>query len=383
MSIVSSTHIWLHRGRRLRQLEWGLWRDLDRRGHFFLCYRPAGRRGPLVRRWCYADGVRLRVDDLQDLVRGIRARINARKVGVPLAIPFDPASAEYVSELQRRNRSPKHIEGVRLALERFATHGEISHVGEVDAATVERFLSAEQGRGLAPRTLNRRRTELSGFCTWAVRRGYLSVNPALQTARATESRRLPHFPALEQMPELLASLDPWARRVVCLLAFTGLRSGSLISLTPESFRPDGILVPHTKRRTEWWIGYDDGCPLWAPDLTDLGLVIWADRPPTQRLMDRVLPRTMRRAGCDFTAHGLRHAFCSWLAQAGESFQDIAAWAHHSSAQTTERWYAHLRPRGRDRADRIRMTLRAVRSQCMLLALGPAETASATSGRTAT
>ena len=37
-----SNHTWHYRGRRLRQLEWGLWPDLDRPGHYFLCYYPEG-----------------------------------------------------------------------------------------------------------------------------------------------------------------------------------------------------------------------------------------------------------------------------------------------------------------------------------------------------
>jgi len=48
-------------GHRIRKLEWGLWRDVDRPGHYFLCWRPDGRNAALVRRWAYADGVRLAV----------------------------------------------------------------------------------------------------------------------------------------------------------------------------------------------------------------------------------------------------------------------------------------------------------------------------------
>jgi integrase len=374
--------IWVYRGRRLRQLEWGLWKDLDRRGWFFLCYRPAGRRGPLVRQWCYADGVHFRLEHLQDLVRTVRAQVNARRVGIRLAIPFENARAEYLTELERRNRSPKHIAGVQLSLDRLAEACRIRHVGDLTATTVERFLASEQKRGLSPRTLNKSRTQVSGFCTWALRRSYLAVNPALQTVPATEPRRLPHFPDLDEMPKLVKALPLRARRLVCLLAFTGLRCGSVLSLTRESFRPDGILVPHTKRATEWWIGYDDGCPLWAPDLTDLGRAIWAKDPPTERVLHRELPKALRKAKCAFTAHGFRHAFCSWLAQAGESLQDIAAWAHHSSAQTTERWYAHLRPRGRERADSNRALVNTVRSQCMALALGRRKVAAASAAKPA-
>ncbi|MEN8132627.1 MAG: tyrosine-type recombinase/integrase, partial [Pseudomonadota bacterium] len=45
---------------------------------------------------------------------------------------------------------------------------------------------------------------------------------------------------------------------------------------------------------------------------------------------------------DFTIHDLRHTFCSRLAQAGLSLQEIALLSGHQNLQTVQ-IYAHLIP----------------------------------------
>jgi len=114
----------------------------------------------------------------------------------------------------------------------------------------------------------------------------------------------------------------------------------------------------------WLLRYDDGCPLWGPELTALGLRGWREGPPTPNYLRTHSESTCQALGTRYTLHSLRQAFCSRLAMMGESLQDIAAWAHHSSAQTTERWYAHLRPRGRDGADRNREGVVTMWSHCI-------------------
>ncbi len=126
------TDVWTYRGRRLRQMEWGLWRDLDRPGWFFLCYRPQGRRGPYVRRWACADGAALTLEDLQAHVRTVHAGTVARGSGIPLRTQAGPVLDEYLRDLERRNLSEKHTAGVRRACERFLGH---SRIEVMDAIT--------------------------------------------------------------------------------------------------------------------------------------------------------------------------------------------------------------------------------------------------------
>ena len=43
--------IWKCRDRGLRPVPWGIWRDLNRKDYYFLCYGPEGRNGPCARGW--------------------------------------------------------------------------------------------------------------------------------------------------------------------------------------------------------------------------------------------------------------------------------------------------------------------------------------------
>jgi len=75
---MSESNIWRYRGHRLKKLEWGLWTALGEPGRYFLCYRPRGRHGPIIRRWAIV-GPGLTVEDLRQHVRTVRSQIQARK----------------------------------------------------------------------------------------------------------------------------------------------------------------------------------------------------------------------------------------------------------------------------------------------------------------
>ncbi len=363
-----NSNVWTYRGRRLKQLEWGLWKDLDRKDWYFLCYRPLGRKGPVVRRWAWAGGPSLKITDLREHVRQVRSQIETRKAGLPVRVDAAVGAGEYLQELRRRNRSEKHLAGVERSLQSFLEFTGEARPDRLSVADVETFLRALQKDGLSPRTLNKYRAHLSGWFSWAENRGYVEANPAERVARATETRTLKAFPSPEQMTELVDASSPYDGGLWTLLAMTGLRCGSFLSLSADCFGPEGVRVPHTKRREEWILSYDAGCPLWRPDLSELGRRLWSERPPTGSYLRFHLEAACDRIGRRWTPHAFRHAFCSWLVSIGEHMSDVAAWAHHSSAQTTEKWYAHLRPGGREKSALNRKAVFTMRSHCLRLAL---------------
>jgi len=366
-------HVWHYRGHRLRQLEWGLWTALDESGRYFLCYRPHGRNGPVVRRWVVTDGVHLTVQDLRQMVRAVHARIQAEKLGANHHAPARPCLEAYLADLRRRNRSEKHVTGVRRSVERLLDSLNLELLDQISVQTVQTFLHELHTEGLAPRSLNKYRAHLSAWLGWAADRGQISENPVQRVGTAVQNVRYKPFPTPEQMTALVDASTCYDAGLWCLLAFTGLRRGSFLSLTAESFRPNGILVPRTKRRQEWWIDYDDGCPLWGADLSKLGQRVWATRKPTPAYLRFHFEKACKTAKLPdtITPHSLRHAFCSWLTMMGENLQDVAAWAHHATTATTERWYTHLRPRGRSRLADNRRSVFTMRSHTIEKAL-PAE-----------
>ncbi|TKD61084.1 tyrosine recombinase XerC [Cobetia marina] len=106
----------------------------------------------------------------------------------------------------------------------------------LDVPTLRRFLGAERSRGLAPRSLARRRAAISRFCGWLVDHGILAHNPAglVQTPRLPD-----HLPRPVDIDSLSRFLDcphdgtPLAIRdqaMLELLYGSGLRLSELVSL---------------------------------------------------------------------------------------------------------------------------------------------------------
>ena len=362
---------WLYRGHPLQPVEWGLWKDLERPGMYFVCYRPAGRRGPVIRRWAML-GPALSLQQLRDHLRTERSRITARKLGITsgIEIPAQELYARYRADLVRRNLSEKHLASVDHAIADFIALGPLASTAGINVHSVQRYLESLSDR--SPRTQNKNRGILLTWLGWACRHDLVAENPVLKTTPVPEHPRLVRFPMPRDLLQIIRASAPYDKALWTLLTLSGLRCGSLTSLRLECFTDIGIRVPHTKRGLEWQLRYDDGCPLWSPELSRIGRRIWTERPATYDWLQDHFDAACRTAGHRFTLHSLRHAFCSWLALMGEPVEDIAAWTHHASPQTTQRYYAHLRPRGRIRIDRNRRYVFTARSHLIARALGETE-----------
>ncbi len=345
---MTDSHIWTRQGHRWQRLEWGLWRDVDEKGVYVLCYRSRGRHGPQVRR-IMRTGPQLKLSKLREHVRKINSQREALKLGARPRMSAGDALNGYLAELERRNRVKGHVSDVQSCLKRFVAASGMQTIDQARLEAVERFLHGISANDATARTQNKYRSHIGAWLKWAMQRGYVESNPVERIVKAREVRRLKEFPMPKDMIALVDASSGYDAAVWTFLALTGIRRGSFLALTPDCFRDDGIVVRHTKEQSEWVLAFDDGCPLWKPELSELGRRIWRERKPTAAYMRFRFKAACKRIEKAYTLHSLRHAFCSWLTMLGESMQDVAAWAHHASATTTEKWYAHLRPRGQSRA----------------------------------
>jgi len=384
---LQEVHIWEYRGRRLEPVEWGLWKDLDRPKHYFLCYRPAGRKGPVVRQWAWAGGPNLTLANLKEHVRKVRSEIEAKKLGRAVSHSAREKLAEYVAELRRLNRSEKHVLDVERDLTRFLDYSQIERLDRISTDAIRVFLhhvsnptepddaagqqaDEEPGRRkpkprpASPRTQNKILSVISTWLQYGVRQEWLSANAAVSIQKATEDQKHKVFPLPEELEKIVFASAPGDAALYVFLALTGLRWGSAASLDAACLSDEGIRVLTTKRRQEWFLRYDDGCPLWGHDLTKLGGRIFAQPLPRYDEVQAKFTAACNAAGKRFTLHSLRHAFASWLTMMGETTPDIAAWLHHASPVTTERRYSHLRPHGRDRIDENRKRVLTARGRMM-------------------
>jgi len=370
MSKRQEQHIWTYRGRRLLRIEWGLWKSLDDPIEYFLCYRAAGDKGTVTRQFAYL-GPRLDEHDLRDHCREIRAQITAAKAGIDAGRAIAELRDTYLADARRRQLSDKHLDNVENAIDGFIACTSASHTDDLTVDAVDRYLQSLADR--SPRTQNKNRGILGTWFSWAIKRGWLATNPINRTDPVTEAHHHPQFPMPRELLQIIRASAPYDRAIYTLLALTGLRWGSLASLDHTCFSDTGITVPHTKRGQEWLIRYDDGCPLWSPELSAIGRRIFTDpaHQPLPAAYERIADSFVAASiavGPRYTLHGLRHAFCSWQALMGESIEDIAAWTHHATPLTTQRNYVHLRPHGQDRVARNRRYVFTCRSHMVRHAL---------------
>jgi integrase/recombinase XerD len=225
---------------------------------------------------------------------------------------------------------------------------------------VDAFARQTEQEGVAPATLARRLSALSGFYAYALDEGLIARSPTTRVRRprlSDESSRLGVDRA--EMRVLLDAAQASGVRdhaLACLLALSGLRvSETLAADVSDLGRERGhrtlrlrrkggkrqtvALAPRTAAALEVMLDSRSAGPLFA---TRSG-----------RRMDRhaalkVVRRLARMAGIEHTVspHSLRHGFVTAALDAGVPLRDVQDAAGHADPRTTRRY-----DRGRHSLDR--------------------------------
>ena len=178
--------------------------------------------------------------------------------------------------------------------------------------------------------------------------GAIKANPAerVPLPRVVVSREPQWFPPAQL--RALSERNPlWQ-----FMAFTGLRRGEMAKARRSDVQGDLLRVESTAEgRTK--SGLWRAIPL-APQALDALAKLGPDRltdAHADTLSDwfRADADTLGIAG---SLHGLRHTFCTMLAQAGVSAHEIKRLAGHSSLSVTERYMHHAPGFGREAINRL-------------------------------
>lgn len=202
---------------------------------------------------------------------------------------------------------------------------------------------------------------MRSFCTFLVKRGYISENPFKQIEKPKLSRRLPEFLDEEEARELLqACIDlkqryksRWSRNIaiIALFLFTGIRKKELLNLKMSDVNMERSyikvfaknkerIVPLNETVLEYLNDYlkvrpkrdkfenffisthSKICPLTQQGLYD---VFWELRDKVN-LSKKISPQI------------LRHTFCTLMLRNGVNLRDIQLLAGHSDISTTAKFY---------------------------------------------
>jgi integrase len=297
----------------------------------------------------------------QDAHNALAARILDRHIPpAPAAAPvvtFKAMTERYVREKEaakKKNiRSDKHII-VRL----LAAFGETTPLTEITSPKITDYrlarltmVSPKTRKRLEPATVNRELQVLRGMLRMAASEdcGYLEKAPTVKMEKEPEGRLrfLTEDEAVRLLEECRKSAEhpistnrsPRLHALVVVALHTGMRRGELCGLVWNrvDFSRGVIQLEKTKagRRRE----------------IPMNRAVYDALSALDKAGERVFPSTYRTAFDhaverakihDFTFHGLRHTFASWLTMKARPLKEVSELLGHSSVKMTER-YAHLAP----------------------------------------
>ncbi|XKE45690.1 tyrosine recombinase XerC [Halomonas organivorans] len=261
----------------------------------------------------------------------------------------------FLGELAR-TASPATVDAYRrdlTALADFLAEQGIEDGGALDAALLRRFLGGERARGLAPRSLARRRAALSRFADHLRASGRLDHNPAelVRTPKAPKDLPRPvDVDALARFLDTPHDGSPLACRdqaMLELLYSSGLRLAELAALDLPDLQPKRVRVlgkgakprqvPVGRRAREalaTWLSVRGAL---AGDGEPALFVGARGGRLGHRAIQQRLAKLARERGLaeHLHPHRLRHSFASHLLESSQDLRAVQELLGHANLSTTQ------------------------------------------------
>lgn len=268
---------------------------------------------------------------------------------------LDADIAAFLHELAQ-HASPATLDAYRrdlAALAGFVSEQRIADWRALDIALLRRFLGRERARGLAPRSLARRRAALSRFADYLVRTGQLAHNPVSLTQAPRQPRHLPHPLDVDRLAQFLDTPhddSPLARRdqaMLELLYSSGLRLAELAALDVDQLQAQRVRVigkgskprqvpvgRRARAALDAWLKVRG--QLAAADETALFVGIGGSRLGHRAIQKRLALLAKERGLAEHLhPHRLRHSFASHLLESSQDLRAVQELLGHANLSTTQ------------------------------------------------
>jgi len=278
----------------------------------------------------------------------------------PRQILFNQISEEFINY----ERDIKKVKTWKTIRDRLFIIG--SHWGNVTLNSINSDRLAEldsflHRRGLAPKTINDYMGILKTTFFYAVRKKYLTDNPIKEVKPYTVDEKRREYSPDEIRRILVAAdriekgardntvLQKYARSIILLLLYTGMRLGELINLKWDNIQSDRIVLrrTETKQRKEKVIPLTSGISTILEALRAKNSPFVIPRKATARISSHgststILAKMRAYSGIeDFDFHSLRHTAASIMVSnalgKGVGIADIQKILGHSKVETTMRY----------------------------------------------
>lgn len=293
------------------------------------------------------------------------------------------AIERYLDALAGR-ASPATVAGYRQDLNAFAAFADDAQLLGFDALDTSRaraFLGRERSRGLAPRSLARRRAALSGFADHLVGEGVLADNPVKLLRTPKKPAHLPRPLDVDQLARFLDTPHDDSTQAVRdqamleLFYSSGLRLAELAALDVDHLharfvrvlgkggKPRQVPLGRRARQAldEWLVRRRDVAPA---DERALFLGRRGARLGHRAIQKRLAQLSVERGLPEHLhPHRLRHSFASHLLESSQDLRAVQELLGHANLSTTQvytrlDWQhlaqsydaAHPRARRRPRSD---------------------------------
>ena len=267
---------------------------------------------------------------------------------------------KYVSV--ERRMAAHTLDSYRRDLARIVTFCDSNDIADwsgLNGEQVRRFAASEFRRGQSPRSIQRRLSALRSFCTFLLREGVLSANPATDIQAPKAPKRLPATLDVDQMTHLLSfrtdeQLGVRDQAIMELFYSSGLRLAELTGLDLEDLdlrdRTVRVMGKGSRARIlpvgryavtalERWLA--ERATLAAAGQPALFLSARGRRLGA-RAVQRRIETWARQRGLPIHVHPhmFRHSFATHLLESSQDLRGVQELLGHANIATTQ-IYTHL------------------------------------------